>query len=573
MRNQNQRVLIISGIITTVVVFVIGLLIGRFGICKNEDSKSTYAKPDYLVDEADPTIADLLMNGIDADRIRENLRYLTSRPHLAGTDGNNVLARHLKTAWEEAGLDHVTLTPYDVLLSYPNMSDLNYVALLDDNDTIQYKSDLREPALTNENQTEVVPPFNAYSAPGDIKGTLVYVNYGRVEDYEHLSSKNINISGKIAFARYGKIYRGDKVHLAEMRGAIGVILFSDPEDVTSGDIKQVYPKDWWLPSTGTQRGSLLIGDGDPETADYPSIATAFRENTTDFYLPSIPCHPIGYGIARHLMSNLAGEEVHDSWRGGMNVTYKYGDAFTNNGWKAHIHVSTQNQRAVIYNTIGVIRGAVEPDRYVLLGNHRDAWVFGAQDPSSGTAVMWELATVMGNLVKTEKWRPRRSILFCSWGAEEYGLTGSAEWVEHYSKSLGPRAVAYLNVDIAVEGNFSLEAEGTPMVYTSLVQASKKVANPGSEEIKAGHPTVYDTWMATFPDEKFGRPEISLPGAGSDYSTFRDRLGIPVMDVRFTWNRRYKVSSYPMYHSAYETFYLVDKIMDRGFKSICYTPYQ
>lgn len=570
-KQYDTRCIYISIAVGSILAFVIGILIGRFATCpdvKAEERKGVYVQgvSEALVKDGDTLIGEELMNKIKPNNIRNNLRMLTQNPHLAGEKQNYFLARKIKEHWDKVGLDHVTLTPYKVLLSYPNMSDLNYVELLDERNQSRYKSDLREPVLTpKENNTDVVPPFNAYSAPGDIYGDLVYVNYGRVEDYETLEKQNINISGKIAFARYGKIFRGDKVHLAELRGAIGVILFSDPEDVTDGDITNVYPRDWWLPPSGTQRGTVYIGDGDPLTADYPATETAYRRLDPQFYLPGIPCHPVGYGIAINLMRQLDGKVVPSDWRGGMNVTYKFGNSFNNQGWKAHIKVSTSNQSAVIYNAIGVIRGNIEPDRYVLVGNHRDAWVFGALDPSSGTAVMMEMARVMGELVKSGRWRPRRSIVFCSWGAEEYGLIGSTEWVEHYTKSLGARAVGYLNVDIAVEGNFSLEAEGTPMLYNALIKATKKVSNPNMAEDAAGRKKVYDTWMKTFPEPKFRRPQIRLPGAGSDYAPFRDRLGLPVMDVRFTWDRRFSVSSYPMYHSAYETFYLVDKIMDKGFK--------
>ncbi|XP_053398009.1 N-acetylated-alpha-linked acidic dipeptidase 2-like [Mercenaria mercenaria] len=570
-KKPQSRCLVISLGIGCIAMFVIGILIGRFATCPDEKPAERPGLflpgvSEALVSNGDPLIRDELMNSISSDRIRENLRMLTENPHLAGTDENHQLALKLKEHWEDVGLDHVTLTPYRVLLSYPNMNDLNYVELLDENNGTAYKSNLTEPILTQEeNKTNVVPPFNAYSAPGDIYGDLVYVNYGRVEDYIYLEqNKSINVSGKIVFARYGKIFRGDKVHLAEKRGAIGVVLFSDPEDVTDGDINQVYPKDWWLPPSGAQRGTVYIGDGDPLTAGYPAIDTAYQKLSPDEYLPGIPCHPIGYGIAIHLMRNLGGGAVPQNWQGGMNVTYRFGDGFRTTGWRAHIKVSTSNKNVTVYNAVGIIRGSIEPDRYVLIGNHRDAWVLGALDPSSGTAIMMEISRVMGQLVKSGRWRPRRSVIFCSWGAEEYGLVGSTEWVEHYTKSLGARAIAYLNVDIAVQGNFTFRALGTPLIFKSLYEATKKVPNPNATEISEGRKTVYDTWMKATPWEEFQRPLITLPGSGSDYAPFRDRLGVPVVDLRYTWDNRLKLSAYPMYHSVYETFYLVDEIMDRGF---------
>ncbi|XP_052275937.1 N-acetylated-alpha-linked acidic dipeptidase 2-like isoform X2 [Dreissena polymorpha] len=547
---------------SAIAAFIIGILIGRYVACP--DPKTEERREKYLRDE-DTTIIEELMNSIDSENIRNNLKILTEKPHLAG-DNNTDLGRMLQTRWLQDGLDHVTMTPYHVLLSYPNMSDLNYVELLDGNTTV-YKSNLTEPILTpEEDKPGVVPPFNAYSAPGDIHGDLVYVNYARLEDFELLKSMNISVEGKIVFARYGKNYRGDKVHMAEQRKAIGVILFSDPADITNGDTSDVYPHDWWLPPSGAQRGTLLIGDGDPLSADYPAISSAYRAKVDQLYwLPSIPCHPIGYGIAVKLMEQLNGTVVPPEWRGKMNVTYRFGDGFVKPGWRAHIYVTTRNKNATIYNTVGIIRGEFEPDRYVILGNHRDAWVFGALDPSSGTAIMMEIVRVLGAMVKSGKWRPRRSIMFCSWGAEEYGLIGSTEWVEHYVKTLGFRAVAYLNVDIAVEGNFSFWAEGTPMLVNAVTMATKKVPNPNSTEVAAGRKSVYDTWFNTFPDDAKSKPQINLPGSSSDYGAFRDRLGVPILDFAFTSDPKLNLSSYPMYHSVYETFYLVDKIMDRGFQ--------
>ncbi|XP_052768722.1 N-acetylated-alpha-linked acidic dipeptidase 2-like isoform X2 [Mya arenaria] len=570
-RKTNARRRIIILLACSVATFIIGILIGRYAACPDpplpEERAGPYLPnvPATLMRDEDVSVIKELMDALKVDNIKENLRMLANLPHLAGQKENEDLGRKLKTMWEEAGLDHVTLTPYHVLLSYPDMNDLNYVELRNATNSTVYKSPLREPVLTpEENKTGVVPPFNAYSAPGDIWGKMVYVNYARLEDFEYLEKNtNISVEGKIVFARYGKIYRGDKVHMAEQRKAAGVILFSDPADVTNGDITDVYPDDWWMPPSGTQRGTLYIGDGDPLSPDYPALSTAYRKKMDPgSYIPAIPCHPISYSIAKELMSEMGGDEVPPDWKGGMNVSYSFGDGYKKENWSAHIHVTTKNKNATTYNTVGIIRGEFEPDRYVILGNHRDAWVFGALDPSSGTAIMMEIVRVLGALVKSGRWRPRRSIMFCSWGAEEYGLIGSTEWVEHYTKTLGARAVAYLNVDIAVEGNSTFWAHGTPMLTEAVLRATKKVPNPNSTEIAAGRKTVYDTWFHATPANGTNIPEIELPGSGSDHSPFRDRLGVPIIDFGF---KRLGFSTYPMYHSMYETFYLVDKIMDRGFQ--------
>ncbi|XP_052272880.1 glutamate carboxypeptidase 2-like isoform X2 [Dreissena polymorpha] len=466
-RPRDTRCLIIATIAAVIVAFVIGILIGRFAACPEPEvgNDVTGGFPESAnyswMKDGDPTISRLLIDGMKAENIRSNLKMLTEKPHLSGTEQNHELGRKLTEFWTEVGLDHVTLTPYKVQLSYPNETSLSYVELLDGNGNSVYKSNLTEPVLTpEENKPDVVPPFNAYSPPGNITGEIVYLNYGRVEDHLYLErNTSLTVKGKIVLVRYGKIFRGDKVRQAEKRGAIGVILFSDPDDITSGIVDKVYPDDWWLPPSGAQRGSIYLGVGDPLTPGYPAIESAYRKKDPDEYMPGIPCHPVGYGIAVKIMEALAGIEVPIDWRGKMNVTYKFGGSFNTNGWKAHIFVSTAPKMVTTYNAFGIIRGAVEPDRYVLVGNHRDAWVFGALDPSSGTAAMMEMSRVMGNLLKSGKWRPRRSIVFCSWGAEEYGLVGSIEWVE----------------------------------------------------------------------------------------------------------KKMKLSAYPMYHSVYETFYLVDKIMDIGFK--------
>ncbi|XP_052272882.1 glutamate carboxypeptidase 2-like isoform X3 [Dreissena polymorpha] len=442
-RPRDTRCLIIATIAAVIVAFVIGILIGRFAACPEPEvgNDVTGGFPESAnyswMKDGDPTISRLLIDGMKAENIRSNLKMLTEKPHLSGTEQNHELGRKLTEFWTEVGLDHVTLTPYKVQLSYPNETSLSYVELLDGNGNSVYKSNLTEPVLTpEENKPDVVPPFNAYSPPGNITGEIVYLNYGRVEDHLYLErNTSLTVKGKIVLVRYGKIFRGDKVRQAEKRGAIGVILFSDPDDITSGIVDKVYPDDWWLPPSGAQRGSIYLGVGDPLTPGYPAIESAYRKKDPDEYMPGIPCHPVGYGIAVKIMEALAGIEVPIDWRGKMNVTYKFGGSFNTNGWKAHIFVSTAPKMVTTYNAFGIIRGAVEPDRYVLVGNHRDAWVFGALDPSSGTAAMMEMSRVMGNLLKSGKWRPRRSIVFCSWGAEEYGLVGSIEWVEHYTKVL------------------------------------------------------------------------------------------------------------------------------------------
>ncbi|XP_076097524.1 N-acetylated-alpha-linked acidic dipeptidase 2-like isoform X2 [Mytilus galloprovincialis] len=582
-RRHANRKIWICGAVAIIVGFVIGILIGRFATCPEEkvvpkqDGTFLQGVSDSIIKDGDPKISEEILNGIRAENIREYLRDLTEYPHLAGTPADWEQADKLRKFWTDNGLDEVFISEYDVLLSYPNTTDednMNQIQIVDNSTgNIIYKSPLYEDILDeSENKSNVVPPFNAYSKPGTVESDqLIYVNYGRVEDYTHLDSLNINVSGKIVIARYGKIFRGDKANLAYMHGAIGIILYSDPEDYAMGqtDTSQVYPHDWWLPASGVQRGTIFLRSGDPLTPGYPATETAYRlgEDEPEAGLPKIITHPVGYGVAEKILQQMTGDNVPLDWEGKVpNVTYRYGGQLTNSTWRVKMRISTANKRVKTYNVIGIIRGAIEPDRYILMGNHRDAWVFGAIDPSSGTAVMKEVSRVMGQLVKSNKWRPRRSIIFCSWGAEEYKLVGSVEWVEQYVKNLAERSLAYLNVDKALEGNFSLRALSTPLLYDVIFSATKKVLNPDSTDI---HKTVYDKWKASFPKDSSDHhsvPRVSGIGAGSDYAPMVQMVGLPSCDIRYTFDHdKYQLSSDPLYHSKYETFKMVDQIMDRGFK--------
>ncbi|XP_041370396.1 putative N-acetylated-alpha-linked acidic dipeptidase [Gigantopelta aegis] len=578
-QSSGMRKVLIVSLVAIVIGFVVGILIGRFATCPSVDSRNGVFLPgisDRLITDGDPAISDVLINEVKNTNIEQYLRELSSRPHLAGTPVDLQQAEDLKQFWLDAGFDDVKLASYDVLLSAPDPNHPNFIRLLDGHDNVVYESPAKEANLTGEDQPDVVPPFNAYSAPGKITNNdLVYVNYGRVEDYNFLENNaSLTVNGKIVLVRYGKIFRGSKVQIAERHGALGIIMFSDPADYTwPAEDTRVYPQTWWLPPSGAQRGTTFVGSGDPLTPNYPALDTAYRysKDTVVPSLPKIPAHPIGYGIAEKLLREMAGQEVPPEWRGGINITYRFGSKFKNPAWKIQMDISTNDVMRKAVNVIGIIRGAVEPDRYIMFGNHRDAWVYGAIDPSSGTAVMKEVSRVLAVKVKSGKWRPRRSIMFCSWGAEEYGLVGSTEWVQHYIKNLRERAVAYLNIDIAVQGNYTLRATGTPLLIRAMFDATKKVPNPNESEKAAGRPSVYDTWFKNIPwkdknKKPLGIPKVGSLGSGSDYAPLLQKSGVTGIDFRYTYNTdKYKISSYPLYHSVYETFYAVKNLMDKQFK--------
>uniref|UniRef100_A0A3Q2H7P5 glutamate carboxypeptidase II n=1 Tax=Equus caballus TaxID=9796 RepID=A0A3Q2H7P5_HORSE len=507
-------------------LFILGFLFGWFIKSPNE---ATNIVPQHNVKKA-------FLDELKAENIKKFLYNFTRIPHLAGTEQNFQLAKQIQSQWKEFGLDSVELAHYDVLLSYPNETHPNYVSIIDEEGN---------------------------------EGDLVYVNYARTEDFFKLErDMKINCSGKIVIARYGKIFRGNKVKNAQLAGAKGVILYSDPADYFAPGVKS-YPDGWNLPGGGVQRGNILNlnGAGDPLTPGYPANEYAYRRGIAEAVgLPSIPVHPIGYDDAQKLLEKMGGSAPPESsWKGSLPVPYNVGPGFIGNfsTQKVKMHIHSNNKVTRIYNVIGTLRGAVEPDRYVILGGHRDAWVFGGIDPQSGAAVVHEIVRSFGTL-KKEGWRPRRTILFASWDAEEFGLLGSTEWAEENSRLLQERGVAYINADSSIEGNYTLRVDCTPLLYSLVYNLTKELQSPDDGfEGKS----LYESWNEKSPSpELSGVPRISKLGSGNDFEVFFQRLGIASGRARYTKNWATNTfSSYPLYHSVYETYELVEKFYDPTFK--------
>ncbi|KAJ8410841.1 hypothetical protein AAFF_G00187980 [Aldrovandia affinis] len=540
--------------------FSIGFIIGWFA--KPTDNDHDSASRSYLRD---------FLDEMQADNIKQHLRKFTWLPHLAGTEQNFRLAQQIRDEWLQFGLDSVEIVPYDVLLSYPNQTSPNYISIVDDRGSEVFNTSLSEPVPEGyENVSDIVPPYSAFSAKGQPEGDLVYVNYGRTEDFFQLERDlKINCTGRIVIARYGKIFRGNKVKNAILAGATGIILFSDPADYCAPGVK-VYPDGWNLPGGGAQRGNVLNlnGAGDPLTPGYPAKEYTYRlAIDKGVGLPKIPVHPIGYTDAVNLLKNMGGEIPPNNWKGDLNVSYRIGPGFTAgfNTQKVRMNIHTNNQVTRIYNVIGRIRGAVEPDRYVILGGHRDAWVFGGIDPVSGAAVVHESVRSAGKLMN-RGWRPRRTIIFASWDAEEFGLLGSTEWAEENSKLLQERGVAYINADSAIEGTYTLRVDCTPSLHTLVYDVTKQIASPDEDD--AGI-SLYESWHKK--DNWTGdrdAPRISKLGSGSDFEAYFIRLGIASGRARYTKNRKTeRYSSYPVYHSVYETFELVERFYDPSFRKL------
>ncbi len=510
------------------------------------------------------------------DNLREYLRNLTSIPHMAGKYRDEELAEYVRDKFIEFGFDQVKLNPYKIRLSYPDEKNPNLITLSNDERGTFFTSKYREIIEGVDLDSEFVDGFLAFSPPGTFTGQVVYVNYGRTEDYELISNPQsqyyTDTTDKICIARYGKIFRGNKVENAYLFGCKAAILFSDPAEVApyGTEAKDVYPNTEFLPESGIQRGSTYLANGDPDTPLWPSIEDVYRlpEDEMRVNLPKIPAQPIGYGDAQKILEQMEGKNPPEDWKGKIEgVSYTIGGRFKascGTNCRVTVDVHTDTEMTTSSNVIAVLKGDVEPDRYVLIGNHRDAWGYGAVDPNSGTATIIEAARILGDKVRNSNWRPRRSIVFLSWGAEEFGLIGSREFAEDYSAMLEERSVTYINVDTCVKGPI-LGGAGTPTVSHKILEASKNVPNPWNE-----FESYYDYWARWWTEAGFaGTPDVdSLPGAGSDHANFVYLLGIPAIDIGFDMDTKIQfpgATNYPVYHTGFETFEAMNEILDPEFK--------
>ncbi|KAK8751452.1 hypothetical protein OTU49_008543 [Cherax quadricarinatus] len=572
MASQNM----VATVVAAAVSLLVGGIIGHLGTGTDTISSSDKEKISIMEKlvadkwESEEHLNHKIIDMINTDNLRNNLMELAKLPHLAGTERDHQLAHMIRDRFLEAGFDTADLVPYDVLLSRPNRTNPNLVTLEDVEGQIIFSSTYQEkPLHEDDSDPEFIHAFNAFTPAGDVRTEagrgVVYVNYARVEDFDKLEELNVNVSGCIVIARYGKIFRGNKVLQAQERGAQGIILFSDPRDVALEGVEaqNVYPNTWWLPGSGMQRGTTYMGTGDSLTPGWPSTAQAYRLKVEDVQLPKIPCQPIGYDDARVILKKIGGTPApSDDWKGGLTgVAYNLGpelqDRYSNYTLRLKTHNVLQIHRS--YNVIGTIKGEVEPDRYVLLGNHRDAWGYGASDPSSGTAQMLETARVFGQLISSTGWRPRRTLVFCSWGAEEYGLIGSTEWVEENVNKLQERAVMYLNTDNCASGPAIL-IPSSPLLWEPVTRIMKMV--PG---VRDGA-TLYDEWMANNVAQNRTSPKMDTLGTSSDHAPFAFYCGIPCLNLMFKSIRnKYDITGYPFYHTGYDTFYMMDKHVDPGFR--------
>ena len=485
---------------------------------------------------------------------REHLRRLTLEPHIAGTKEDYATAVYVRDQLRSYGLN-AELKEYDVWLNYPNTP-----SVLELITTRRQRLNIHEAAISADptsSNSKITPLFNGFSPSGDVTGPVVYANYGLPDDYDDLKKAGVDVKGKIVIVRYGNSFRGVKAKVAEDHGAIGCIIYSDPADdgYMQGD---VYPKGPWRPVASGQRGSvqyLFDYPGDPLTPGKPAIQGVPRlkpEEATD--LTRIPVQPIAYDVAKTILAQLKGPVRPKDFQGGLPFAYHLGGT---NDVKVRLKTDMDYKLRTIWNVVARIDGNEEKDRWVILGNHRDAWVFGAVDPNSGTSAMLEMGRGFGQLLKAG-WKPQRTIILCSWDAEEYGLIGSTEWAEELAPELKEKAVAYLNLDAAVSGaNFG--ASSVPSLWKLMRAVTRDVKDP-----KTGK-SVYQQWQDRAREDRseeekatFGEARIAPLGSGSDYTPFLQHLGIASTDMGFG-------GDYGVYHSAYDSFYWMDHFGDPGFR--------
>jgi N-acetylated-alpha-linked acidic dipeptidase len=511
--------------------------------------------PVILLGQSQDTIDSRFRTVIDPANIRENMRRLSARPHHVGSPYDKDNAEWILARFREWGWD-AEIETFDVLFPTPKERVVEMIA------PRRFRAALSEPPVagdtTSTQSDEQLATYNAYSKDGDVTAPLVFVNYGREEDYEELARHGVSAKGAIVIVKYGETWRGLKPKFAAEHGAIGCLLYSDPKDDGFGD-GPVFPAGPMRSKDGVQRGSvmdILQYPGDPLTPSIAAVPGATRLPVADApTITKIPVLPISYGDAQPLLEAVTGPVAPEAWRGGLPITYRLGPGPA----RVHLKVTANWDTKPVYDVIAKITGSTYPDEWVIRGNHHDAWVNGASDPVSGMAPELEEARAFGELLKTG-WRPKRTIVYAAWDGEEPMLLGSTEWVEKHEADL-KMAVVYINSDGNERG--FLGASGSHTLEHFVNTVAKDIADPetgltvwkrlqaarilnGSPEAKA---------------EARSRPDLRIGalGSGSDYSPFLQHAGTPTLSLSYEGE-----DSDGIYHSIYDDFYHYTRFKDTDF---------
>ncbi|MEO6655011.1 MAG: M28 family metallopeptidase [Pyrinomonadaceae bacterium] len=492
------------------------------------------------------------------DNLRDWLKRLSARPHHLGSAYDKANAEFMASLYKSWGFD-ANIEEFQVLFPTPKFR------LVEMTSPTKFTLKLNEPVVagdpTTSQRSEQLPTYNAYSIDGDVTAPVVYVNYGTPGDYDELDRRGVSVKGKIVLSRYGGAWRGIKPKVAAEHGAVGCIIYSDPKNdgFYQGD---VYPKGAYRNENGVQRGSVMdmpLYPGDPLTKGIGAVKGAPRINRKDAEtLTKIPVLPISYSDALPILKNLDGAVVPESWRGALSVTYHFGGKTPT----VHMKLAFNWDVKPIYDVIAKMPGSERPDEWVIRGNHHDGWVNGANDPLSGQVAMLEEARGIAELAKTG-WKPKRTIIFCSWDAEEEGLIGSTEWVETHADELRQKAAVYINTDS--NGRGFLGMGGSHTLEKFINEVARDVADPQmkqmsvwerarAQQIVEGSPTART--------EAMNRSDLRIGalGSGSDFTPFLQHLGIASMNLGFGGE-----DGGGSYHSIYDSYSHYTRFGDPDFQ--------
>lgn len=503
--------------------------------------------------EAQQAIERTFADGLSADRLSEFHRAVSRRPHMAGTDGAREVAEYLHGTLSGFGLETAT-HEYQAHLSHPRDIQVEITA------PARVPLSVVEPAsdLDSDSRHPELPiGFVAYSASGDVHAPIVYVNYGLPADYARLAAAGVDVTGKLAIARYGRSHRAVKVHTAQEQGVVGILFYSDPAD--DGFVRGAEaPEGFWRGPGMLQRGNAKFSwfwHGDPLTPGVAASADAPRVNVASApTLPRIPVAPLSWSEARKILERLDGPVVPAGFQGGLPFTYRTGPSLT-----VRLAVNMDDGLKTIRNVVARLPG--RGPQTVLFGTHHDAWTFGAIDPGTAMTVLLEMARGLGEL-RRQGWQPERSIEIAFWDAEEYGLIGSTEHAEDFQQSLRDNAVAYVNTDMYYEGRF--DGGGAAALRDFIVEVAG--------DIPDGDRTVLDGWRDTewarqTPDRRRqGREafdvELRALGSGADFVPFQVFLGLPTLSLEFIGAGGY---GFGTYHSNYDSLAYFDRVADQGYR--------
>ena len=489
---------------------------------------------------------------LNPQNLNDWMKHMSSKPHNVGSPWSKQNAEFVAEKFKSWGYD-AKIETFEVLVPFPKIRKLEMVA------PKKMSFQLKEPALkedaTSSITKDLLPGYNAFSADGNVTAELVFVNYGIPGDYEELARLGIDVKGKIVLAKYGGSWRGIKPKVAYENGAIGCIMYSDPEDdgYFQGD---VYPKGPYRMEHGIQRGSVLdmpMYPGDPLTPGYGATKDAKRLDIADApTIMKIPVMPISYGDALPLLKALEGPVAPVAWRGGLPITYHVGPGPA----KVNLHLEFEWELRTAYNPIGRMEGSVYPNEWIMRGNHHDGWAQGAADPISGMVSLMEEARAVGELVKTG-WRPKRTLIYAGWDAEEPALLGSTEWVELHRDEIREKMISYINTDGTGVG--FLGVGGSHALEKFVNEVSRDVKDPVQDV------TLQDRNRARLringnKDAEREDLRIYPLGAGSDYTAYIHHAGVPSLNLGFGGE-----SGGGSYHSMFDSYDHYTRFSDGDFK--------